>query len=196
LNVNDLFPSKYIKSDDLQGQRIPLTIQSVTVEEIADNERKQVMRFLGKQKGMILNKTNGLSLAASFGDDTIRWQGQQIELMAMPTMFQGKQVMGLVCLPIITQQPPQGFAPPQAPQQPQTYQEQDQAQRTQFQQPGPHDARQQPQQHDQPQGFAQSEQAPAIQKGQAQQTMEAVAADIEAAEKAAGISDDLVELPF
>ena len=51
--------------------------------------------------------------ASAFGDDTITWQGRSIELLAMPTMFQGKQVMGLVCLPILEQ----GQVPPAQPTQ-------------------------------------------------------------------------------
>jgi hypothetical protein len=100
MNVNDMFPSKYLKSDDLKGQRVRLQIMSVTIEEVADNEQKPVMRFIGKEKGMVLNKTNALALAVAFGEDTITWQGREIELLAMPVMFQGKQVMGLHTLPL------------------------------------------------------------------------------------------------
>jgi len=111
--ISAAFASKYIKADDLGGQRHKLQIISVTTEEIADGEQKPVMRFTGLQKGMVLNKTNATALAVAFGDDTITWQGRSIELLAMPTMFQGKQVMGLVCLPILEQ----GQVPPANPTQ-------------------------------------------------------------------------------
>jgi hypothetical protein len=99
MNINDAFPSKYLKSDDLQGQRIPVTVMAVTMEDIGDKEFKLVMRFMGKDKGMIVNKTNSMIMAGMWGNETDRWQGQKLELVAIPVMFQGKQVMGLSVLP-------------------------------------------------------------------------------------------------
>ena len=109
MNISELYPSKYIKADDLKGQQAPVTVMSITVEEIADKEFKPVMRFMGKEKGMVLNKTNALGCAAVWGDDTITWQGQQAILLAAPVMFQGKQVMGLQLLPKLQQQQAGGF---------------------------------------------------------------------------------------
>ena len=122
MKISKTFQSKYIKADDLQGRRVVVQIMSVTLEEISDTERKPVMRFAGREKGMVLNRTNATACAQMFGDDTMTWSGQQVELLAMPTHFQGKQVLGLVTLPISS-----------APAQPQ-FDDQ-----SQFQQPGPHD---------------------------------------------------------
>lgn len=165
MNINQMYPSKYIKSDDLQGQRLKLQIMSVTIEEVGDGEHKPVMRFIGKEKGMVLNKTNALALAVAFGDDTISWQGREIELLAMPVMFQGKQVMGLHTLPIGLSTA--AASPPLS---------NDALTQQQFQQPGPHDA---DAQLVQPQ--------PTTQREIREQSVESLAADIEAAEKAAGI---------
>jgi hypothetical protein len=111
MNINDLYPSKYIKADDIQGQQVQVTIQSVNIEEIADKEHKPVMRFIGKEKGMVLNKTNGMACAAIWGDESTAWQGQRATLLAAPVMFQGKQVMGLQLLPKLAERAP---AAPQA----------------------------------------------------------------------------------
>ena len=137
MNISDLYPSKYIKADDLQGQQAPVTIMSITVEEIADKEFKPVMRFMGKDKGMVLNKTNAINCASVWGDDTIAWQGQHATLLAAPVMFQGKQVMGLQLLPKLAQQQqqqPGGFNHP-------AQRTNDEITQAQFQQPGPHDQR-------------------------------------------------------
>jgi hypothetical protein len=150
MNINELYPSKYIKADDLAGQQAQVTIMSVTVEEIADKEHKPVMRFMGKEKGMVLNKTNAINCASVWGDDTVTWQGQKATLLAAPVMFQGKQVMGLQLLPKLPQQQqqqPGGFGHPGTgnPQQNaqvqggQSYQQQDAQYQQQFQKPGPHD---------------------------------------------------------
>jgi hypothetical protein len=120
MNINDMYPSKYIKSDDLGGAAVDVVVMAVVMEEVGDKEFKPVMRFMSKDKGMVLNKTNALNCAATWGDDTNLWQGKHATLMAQPVMFQGKQVMGLVILPKV--------APPaqQAPQQPQPAQSQGQ----------------------------------------------------------------------
>jgi hypothetical protein len=110
MNINDLYPSKYIKADDIQGQQVQVTIQSVNIEEIADREHKPVMRFIGKEKGMVLNKTNGMACAAIWGDESTAWQGQRATLLAAPVMFQGKQVMGLQLLPKLAERAQPGTA--------------------------------------------------------------------------------------
>jgi hypothetical protein len=120
MNINDMYPSKYIKSDDLGGAAVDVVVMAVVMEEVGDKEFKPVMRFMGKDKGMVLNKTNALNCASTWGDDTNLWQGKHATLMAQPVMFQGKQVMGLTILPKVAQQAPQ------APQQPQPAQPQGQ----------------------------------------------------------------------
>jgi hypothetical protein len=141
MNINDLYPSKYIKADDIQGQQVPVTIQSVVIEEIADKEHKPVMRFIGKEKGMVLNKTNALTCAHVWGDESNAWAGQRATLLAAPVMFQGKQVMGLQLLPTLAQ-PQQvsinspDYAQQAAPGAPQQAQQPNPA----HHKPGPHDA--------------------------------------------------------
>ena len=110
MNINDAFPSAFIKSDDLQGQRIPLTVMTVTMEDVGDKEYKACLRFMGKDKGMILNKTNAGILAAAWGNDTDHWQGQKLELYSHMVNFQGRMVPGLAVQPLNTQQPQQPMA--------------------------------------------------------------------------------------
>lgn len=99
MKISDAFPSKYLKADDLGNARVPLTIKMVVIEDIADKEYKPVMHFMGKDKGMVLNKTNAGLCAAVWGDETDMWQGKQLDLYAQPVMFQGRQVMGLALAP-------------------------------------------------------------------------------------------------
>jgi hypothetical protein len=56
-NINDAFPSKYLKANDLKGNRVTVTMSHVDYETIAE-ERKAVLFFRGKEKGLVLNKTN------------------------------------------------------------------------------------------------------------------------------------------
>ena len=113
MKISDAFPSKYLKADDVGQHRIPLTVKMVVIEDIADKEYKPVMHFMGKDKGMVLNKTNAGLCATVWGDETDHWQGKSMELFAQPVMFQGRQVMGLAVMPMLAAG--QSMAPPQNP---------------------------------------------------------------------------------
>ena len=64
MNINDAFPSKYLKASDLQGRTISVVMSRVEKEDIGKGEKKLILYFQGKQKGMVLNKTkaNNISL--------------------------------------------------------------------------------------------------------------------------------------
>jgi hypothetical protein len=61
--VDDLFPSRFLKAEDLKQQRRMLTISKITSEQIekyGDNPAKivSVVYFQKCKKGLVLNKTN------------------------------------------------------------------------------------------------------------------------------------------
>ncbi len=59
MNINEAFPSKYLKASDLDGKNVTVTIKSAELEEIGfDKEQKLVLSFVGTDKSMVLNKTN------------------------------------------------------------------------------------------------------------------------------------------
>jgi len=92
MNVNDAFPSKYLKSTDLQGRRATVKINSVSMQRIGDDEKLMVF-FEGKAKGLVLNKTNAVMIAEIVGsDDTDAWPGVAIVIYPTKTDFQGKRV--------------------------------------------------------------------------------------------------------
>ncbi len=95
MNINEAFPSgKFLKSDDLQGRIVKLKIASLTYEKIG-TDTKLVMYFVGKDKGMVLNKTNARTIAEVYGDDTDNWVGGDINVFSMKVDFQGRMVDGL-----------------------------------------------------------------------------------------------------
>jgi hypothetical protein len=89
-NINSLYPSNYLKAADLQGKAIRVGIARIVAERIG-NDDKNVMYFQGKQKGMVLNKTNAFTIAQAFGPETDNWTGAEIELFPAWVDFQGKQ---------------------------------------------------------------------------------------------------------
>ena len=91
-NINDAFPSKYLKAADLKGKSVALTVTKVASENIGD-DLKLVVFFKGTDKGLVLNKTNANSIAAVTGSgDTDDWTGKKITLFPTKVEFQGKRV--------------------------------------------------------------------------------------------------------
>lgn len=101
-DMRTAFPSRYIKSADLQGKRVPVTIDRVEFESVVKDEAdKPVLYFRGKERGMVLNKTNSDRLCAAFGWDTANWSGQEIHLYTEKVQFAGNMVDGLrVAVPL------------------------------------------------------------------------------------------------
>lgn len=89
--LNEVFPSKYIKAADLQGREVHVVIAEVTVEKMGD-DRKLVMYFQGKEKGLVTNKTNANRVATLYGEDTDQWIGKEILLGTDFVDFQGRTV--------------------------------------------------------------------------------------------------------
>jgi UDP-glucose 6-dehydrogenase len=92
--INDAFPSNYLKSSDLQGRNVLVKIDRVVYEEV-NKERKLAMYFVGKDKPMILNKTNANTIALAYGQDTDDWRDAEVVLFVAMVDFQGKTVEAL-----------------------------------------------------------------------------------------------------
>jgi hypothetical protein len=89
MNINDAFSSTYISAKDIT-KPTTLTIQHVAMETVgqgADAQDKPVIGFMGAKKGWILNKTNALSIAELYGDNTDQWIGKAVTLYT--TQVQG-----------------------------------------------------------------------------------------------------------
>lgn len=96
MKISEEFPSAYLKSSDLGGREIRVTMGRVEREEIG-TDKKLVLYFKGKDKGMVLNKTNANAIGDAYGDDTDDWYDQPLILFSIRTEYQGKPVDGLRC---------------------------------------------------------------------------------------------------
>lgn len=94
VNINEEFPSKYLKAADLQGHAVKVKVRDVVSETIG-NDRKLVMYFQNRDKGMVLNKTNARTIGDLYGDDTDDWVDKVVEVFAMKVEFNGRMVDGL-----------------------------------------------------------------------------------------------------
>jgi len=96
MNINEAFPSSYLRAADLGKQARLVTIREVKLEVVAENERaKPVIYFNEQPKGVVLNKTNSQTLAAMFGPETSGWTGRQVELYPMMVDFKGTATEGI-----------------------------------------------------------------------------------------------------
>ena len=91
MNINDAFPSNYLRSSDLQNQDIVVQMDRLQYEEIGGDELL-VLYFLGKKKGIVLNKTNAQTIAGLHGPETDAWHGKTIILWATQVDFKGQSV--------------------------------------------------------------------------------------------------------
>jgi hypothetical protein len=83
MKISNAFPSKYLRADDIdaRGGQLTHTIRKVVLEEVGqDRVEKPVVYVRDTPCGLVLNRTNATRLAASLGDETNDWIGQQIVL--------------------------------------------------------------------------------------------------------------------
>lgn len=93
MNINEAFPSNYIKASDLQGRDVTVVIKSVEVEGVGrDKDQKPVVYFRGKEKGLVLNKTNSNAISKLYGAETSAWMGRPITIYPTETEFGGETV--------------------------------------------------------------------------------------------------------
>jgi len=90
MKMSDAFPSKFLKAADLQGRHVDVEISHVEMEDLGD-DTKPVVYFVGKTKGLVLNKTNGSTIADDYGDESDAWVGRIITLFATKVDYQGKR---------------------------------------------------------------------------------------------------------
>jgi hypothetical protein len=93
MNIENAFPGKYLKAADLQGRRATVTIKDVGMEDIGDDGMKPVVTFVGKEKGLVLNRTNAnMIIEIVKSEETDNWKGRQVALYPTKVDFQGKRV--------------------------------------------------------------------------------------------------------
>jgi hypothetical protein len=83
LNFDQLFPSRFLKAGEMEGNPLTLTIADVALEalESEDGTEKDVAIITFKEpkaKQLRLNRTNGESVRAMFGSEIDDWIGKRV----------------------------------------------------------------------------------------------------------------------
>lgn len=88
-HTDDLFERKFITAHDLLKRDVTVTIETLAIEELRAHggrkEKKPVLYFVGKDKGLVLNRTNVDLIAKLHGKETDGWIGQKITLYPTTT---------------------------------------------------------------------------------------------------------------
>jgi hypothetical protein len=111
MDINQMYPSKYLKADDIPtGQQLRLTIKQIVRETVGEGpaaEEKWCMYFHETQQGMVLNQTNAHTLSIQLGNETDHWIGHPVHLGVENVQFGSKFVPGIR----VQSPPPQNTRP-------------------------------------------------------------------------------------
>jgi hypothetical protein len=101
-DFDDLYGTKFLSATELKGP-VTAVIESMTEESFIRPgerpQRKMVAHCKGAKKGLVINKTNALTLATAYGRDMQAWIGKRITVKAEPTTFGGRPTLGLRVYP-------------------------------------------------------------------------------------------------
>lgn len=98
MNLNDMYPSKYLKAEDIDGEDAVVTVHSVQMEDMGqgeDTESRPVVYFEELDKGLVLNRTNANTVSGLHGPETDSWTGKKITLYATEVDYKGKVTLGI-----------------------------------------------------------------------------------------------------
>lgn len=110
MNINEAFPSNYLKATDLQGREATVRIDRLEFEKVGD-DTKPVLYFQGKDRGIVLNKTNATNISAAYSQETGNWIGKSVTLFTAWVDFQGKSVEAIRVRPANAREFVSGLAP-------------------------------------------------------------------------------------
>ena len=110
-----MFDREYIGAWDLEGRDVTVTIERAVGGEIIGEkgrkDKKPILHFVGKEKTMIVNRTNGKTIATLYGPKVEDWKGKRITLY--PSMTRAPDGSGDVeCIRIRPAVPKIAVKPP------------------------------------------------------------------------------------
>lgn len=99
-NINDAFPSKYLKASDFEGDTPIVTISGIAFEEVGkEKDVRPILYYEGETKGIVLNKTNATNITKIYGSETDDWIGKKVQIGTAWVDFQGQSVEAIRIYP-------------------------------------------------------------------------------------------------
>ncbi len=86
-----VYSGDYLKAEDIYRKRLLVTIDTIMLKTIEEGkEPRLIVSFVGKDRQLILNKTNASTLGDLYGDDYDGWTGRAVVLFTVDNVYQGK----------------------------------------------------------------------------------------------------------
>lgn len=89
-----LYSKDYVAAYDLGGKDVTVTIARVVAGELTDNKgkkaKKPLVYFEGAEKALVLNATNGKTIATMYGNQCEDWIGKRITMFPTTTDVGGE----------------------------------------------------------------------------------------------------------
>ena len=92
MNLDEVFPGKWIRARHLRGKKKTLTITGAQLEKFNDGDPVVALSFEQTSMKFGCNATNRNTCRDSFGPITDDWVGKKITLYPTKTDYQGKIV--------------------------------------------------------------------------------------------------------
>ena len=100
--VSEVYASPWLRADDLGGKTIKVKIARAGADMVpqsdGDKQPRIIVDFEGKKKRFILNRTQGIAMAAIAGDNSNDWRGVEVFLSPQPTN-NGKMTIAIMPVP-------------------------------------------------------------------------------------------------
>jgi hypothetical protein len=91
-----MYPGRFLKSADLDGKIVTVTIADINAEELEGDKNKKkreyILTFVGKKKSFVLNKTNACLIVQMFGKNPNTWRGKRVTIYPTQCRFGPKTV--------------------------------------------------------------------------------------------------------
>ena len=115
-NTNEVYASEssWLKAADLQKKKHKVVISDVQMQELENNgvkQRKLELHFQGRDKTLLLNKTNSDTISYILGPDTDGWLGKPIFIYPTMVDFAGKSVEAIRVETVMEEAAPVQAAP-------------------------------------------------------------------------------------
>jgi hypothetical protein len=99
MNVNQMFPSRFLRGAELQGP-VTVTIQRIGQEEVykpgKGKESCWILYAERASRGVVLSKSLAESIAQALGEsDTDQWPGRQVTLYPQPMSVAGRDLVAI-----------------------------------------------------------------------------------------------------
>ena len=95
MKLSDMYPSRYVRGVDLQGQSVTVTIEKIQLEKMRPNPQspeieKYVLYTVEGKKGIVLSKVLASQIAHAIEtDETDDWKEKKITLYPEPMIVAG-----------------------------------------------------------------------------------------------------------